>query len=309
MNYIDNYFYNLIEEFKTKDIDFLYKNMVYKFSQIPIVTQQSFEKFFKQFNYWGELDLKTYNFDIFYQKAKVFKEHYNDFVWLYTHLQDFQSKFLLFAILNNYYNFDFVNLDKATEKVFKHYFDLNIMPQCENEVLVDVGSYTGDSCIDFINSYKKDSYKKIYCYEITQEVLQTSKNNLKNYDNIIYKNNAVTNQSGKCFLEQNQHFSGNKTSNSGSVELQSVTLDDDIKEEITMIKMDIEGGEKNAIEGCKNHIKNQSPKLLISVYHNNTDIFEIPKQIYEINDNYNFYLRYYGGKLYATEIVLICTKK
>lgn len=309
MNYIDKNFYNLIEEFKTKDVDFLYKNMVYKFSQIPLVTQQSFEKFFKQFNYWGELDLKTYNFDIFYQKAKVFKTNYNDFVWLYTHLKDFQSKFLLFAILNNYYNFDFVNLDSATEKIFKHYFDLNLIPYCKEEVLVDVGSYTGDTCIDFLKSYGDDCYNKIYCYEITQDILEVSKNNLSSYKNIVYNNKAVCDISQNCYLQENEHSSGNKISDIGKIELQAVALDDDINEKITMLKMDIEGGEKKAIQGCKNRIKNDLPKLLISVYHNNTDIFEIPQQIYKISDKYNFYLRYFGGKMYATEIVLICIPK
>ncbi len=36
---------------------------------------------------------------------------------------------------------------------------------------------------------------------------------------------------------------------------------------------------------------------------------EIPKMISGYNKNYKFYLRYYGGPLYATEIVLICIKK
>ena len=73
--------------------------------------------------------------------------------------------------------------------------------------------------------------------------------------------------------------------------------------------MDIEGGERLAIEGMKNHIKNGSPKLLIAVYHNNTDLFEIPKLIEKYNDNYDFHLRYYGGCIYPTEICLICLPK
>lgn len=72
--------------------------------------------------------------------------------------------------------------------------------------------------------------------------------------------------------------------------------------------MDIEGGEKKALKGCKNHIIDESPNLLISVYHNNSDIIEIPKMISGYNKNYKFYLRYYGGPLHATEIVLICIK-
>ena len=56
--------------------------------------------------------------------------------------------------------------------------------------------------------------------------------------------------------------------------------------------------------GAKKHIKNDHPKLAISVYHGNSDIWEIPKIIHEIDSSYSFYLRYYGGCLYPNEIVL-----
>ena len=57
------------------------------------------------------------------------------------------------------------------------------------------------------------------------------------------------------------------------------------------------------------HIKNDSPTLLISIYHGFNDLIRIPKLINSINKNYNFYLRYYGGNIFPTEIVFICKKK
>ena len=45
-----------------------------------------------------------------------------------------------------------------------------------------------------------------------------------------------------------------------------VTLDEDIGEAITIIKADIEGFEQAILRGAVNHIKNDHPKLLISVY-------------------------------------------
>lgn len=109
--------------------------------------------------------------------------------------------------------------------------------------------------------------------------------------------------------ENGYSSSANLISTNGEIEVDCVSLDNDISEKITTIKMDIEGGEKKVLKGCKNHIIDESPNLLISVYHNNSDIIEIPKMISGYNKNYKFYLRYYGGPLYATEIVLICIKK
>ena len=100
-------------------------------------------------------------------------------------------------------------------------------------------------------------------------------------------------------------YSANTLTNDGEKNVEVTTLDLDINEPISMIIADIEGFEKKAIEGAKNHIKNDHPKLLISVYHNNEDLWKIPKMIYEINNDYNFYLRYNSSPLYPTEITLI----
>jgi len=71
------------------------------------------------------------------------------------------------------------------------------------------------------------------------------------------------------------------------------TLDLLISEPVSFIKMDIEGWEMKAIEGCINHIINDTPKLAITVYHNASDFIEIPKYILSFNNNYNIYLRHY----------------
>ena len=52
-----------------------------------------------------------------------------------------------------------------------------------------------------------------------------------------------------------------------------------------------------------------TPTLLRSSYHGFNDLIRIPKLINSINKNYNFYLRYYGGNIFPTEIVLIAKKK
>lgn len=82
------------------------------------------------------------------------------------------------------------------------------------------------------------------------------------------------------------------------------TLDADIPEPITMIKADIEGFEQKALQGAKNHILRDHPKLLFSVYHNNEDLWKIPRMIHALSEAYTFYLRYNSSPLYPTEITL-----
>ena len=107
------------------------------------------------------------------------------------------------------------------------------------------------------------------------------------------------------YLKENGELSSCQISKNGTIKIETITLDEDIKEKITIIKSDIEGSEQKALKGAKNHIIKEHPKLLISIYHSNNDIWQIPKLIKEMDNSYKFYLRYHGGMIYPTEITLI----
>lgn len=309
MNFIDEKFFKIIEEFEVLPKKEIEKKMVLFYKFLPSNIKKSLENFLKSYNFWGTLDEVNEDFDIFKKKAQIFKEKREDFVWLYDSLKDYKSKAVLLSILNNYYNFDLNGLNLVADKIYKHYFDLDLLSFCKNEVFVDVGAYTGDTVLDYIASYGM-SYNKIYCYEITESMVLYIKNNFSNLPNIEIRNLAVAEKAGKLYLDANStSASANRVKEAGVDAVNAVSLDEDIKEKISMIKMDIEGGEISAIKGAKEHIKNDLPKLFISVYHSNDDIITIPKLIRSYTDKYDFYLRYYGGNLYATEIVLICLPK
>ena len=135
-------------------------------------------------------------------------------------------------------------------------------------------------------------------------------NNLKEYSNIIFKKKAAMDVNSEFFINNNiESASANTITDEGSQKVIGVTLDSDIKEKIDLIKMDIEGCEERALMGAIGHIKNDTPILLISVYHNHNDLWKLPKLIYSVNDNYQFFLRYFGNRYYPTEIVLIAIPK
>ena len=60
----------------------------------------------------------------------------------------------------------------------------------------------------------------------------------------------------------------------------------------TIIKMDVEGFEREAIWGAAQTIARYAPKLMISLYHRNEDIFELPLLIKMLNPNYKLYIRH-----------------
>ena len=59
------------------------------------------------------------------------------------------------------------------------------------------------------------------------------------------------------------------------------------------IKYDVEGAEKQAIDGTAKTIKAYHPDLLISVYHRTEDLHELILQVNSIAPEYKLYLRRY----------------
>lgn len=305
MNQIDLKFALLMNEIRSLSEQELYHQIRLSFEQIPDATRNNMMNFFNQFLYWGSMDIEHNNFEEIELKVHELKEHVDDFEELYINLKDYRSKKLLNAILNNWVHYDFNTLSEVIEKCYDDYFDLDLIPTCNEEVFVDLGAYTGDSTISFLRNYG-DSYKKIYAYEITPETYQILVSNLKDYPNVVcYLKGVGDTRSSLSVVNSSADASANTVFVSDNGTIPMVTLDEDIGEKLTMIKADIEGFEQEALLGAINHIKNDHPKLLISVYHKNEDLWKIPKMIKEIDPTYKFYLRYHGGNVYPTEITLI----
>lgn len=305
MNYIDKNFQELSNLIKVMDLNEIKFNIKNNFIKLNSTTQSNIEKFLNDFLFWGRLDIKNGIEDEINNKANTLKTHIDDFIWMYNKLNDYTSKKVLYAILNNWLNYDFKNLTEIMDNRFFNYFDLDLIPFSHDEVIVDLGCYTGDTIIDYFKTYGLIGYKKIYCFDIFEYVLNKAKNNLKNFKNIEFIKKAICNHKGKVSLFSNQFDSSNRITYVGDHLIDSNTLDNEITEKITMIKMDIEGSEYEALLGSKEHIKNDKPKLLISIYHGFDDVWRIIKLIDSFNSDYKYYLRYYGGPIFPTEITLI----
>jgi FkbM family methyltransferase len=85
-------------------------------------------------------------------------------------------------------------------------------------------------------------------------------------------------------LNDNAHFT-----------MDAVSMDSKLKNErVTFIKLDTEGAELNALKGAETIIKEQRPRMALSVYHKAEDILEIPKFLLNLNPFYKFALRHYS---------------
>lgn len=309
MNIIDKKFQDLAENIKKKTKIELYQKIKKQYENLTPELKKSLENYFSKFpSYWGKLKEELGEFEELYNRAESLKDHIDDYIWLYERLEDYRSKKLLLAILSNWYSFDIITTQTALEKNYDQYYDLDLIKPTENEVFVDVGAYTGDSIVSYIHNYGVKNYKKIYGYEMTKKSFTVLQNTIQYYPNIVVKNKAVADQKKKLYFQEHEDASANSIVDQSNYEIEAVSLDEDITEPITMIKMDIEGAEEMALIGSKNHIKKETPKLLISVYHNHEDLWKLPKLIDNLVPEYQFHLRCYGNHIFPTEIVLFAIK-
>jgi hypothetical protein len=75
---------------------------------------------------------------------------------------------------------------------------------------------------------------------------------------------------------------------------------------VGLIKVDIEGHEMNFLRGALKTVKTQKPILLLSIYHNYDDFFQIKPFIEELNLGYKFdFFKGIDSSVWA-EIMLLC---
>ena len=186
--------------------------------------------------------------------------------------------------------------------------------QVKNKNIIDAGGFIGDSAIVF--SYYTD--KNVYSFEPFLQnynmILKTIELNKKN--NIIPVNMALRNENKEISIYSNSDTVNNglsvetKQSDINCIEnkVKMVTLDSYVKEnniEVGLIKTDLEGFEQSFLKGAIETIKEQKPVLIISIYHNYNDFFEIKLMIENLNLGYKFRIIKSRVKLVTAETKLL----
>jgi len=180
----------------------------------------------------------------------------------------------------------------------EHYFPQDIIKLSDDECFVDGGAYIGDT-IDCFITKTKNIFKKIYAFEIENNNYNICRNKFTSDSRINIFNYGISNENKKMNISLNINAQEHRLTSEGEIrnEVSVVAIDELLKgERISFIKMDVEGEEMNALDGCVNTIIIQKPKLAISAYHKASDIFDVPMWINKICPEYKLYFRHHDPR-------------
>ena len=191
----------------------------------------------------------------------------------------------------------------------KQYNIKDIFEVKNDAVVFDIGAFKGDTAYFF--SKKCSNKARIYAFEPDEnnyKILLKIKDKYK-LNNVIASNILFSNSETEInFLSMDL--------NRPAVKMKSTTIDKFVEEnnieKIDYIKMDVEGAEKNILEGAIKTIKKFKPSLAIAIYHGGKlfmeDFYNIPIFIKNIiNEYYEYYIRTFHPA--GLETILFCKPK
>lgn len=300
----DSEFWAIYEYFKYVDRDTIISNTKNKLFSLPNEFVKEFTTLPVRYTFLtGKIDVEHNDYSLIHIYVDMMIKEIENFKWFYDKLGDYRSKNILIRIVKYWFELDLYDLSDLHENIFCDYYDMDLLFCGKDDVLVDCGAFIGDSILQYIQTYG-ENYRSIYGYEIDPGTMEKMKENLNGFERIQYRRKGVGSSNQMMYLDDNMSEAGAKVSDVGTNSVEVVTLDDDIKEPITVIKMDIEGAEQDAINGARRHIIEEKPKLLVCTYHKPEDLFQIPKLIDGIRDDYKFYLRFNGRGIWPCDHVL-----
>jgi len=184
----------------------------------------------------------------------------------------------------------------------RQYFSQNLPAKIDARRMIDCGAYDGDS---LRAAYRfSSSVERIACFEPDLENFRKLVAGVRSQPNAaevelfplaVWNENKLlsfrASQDAASALSKDGLASGSEK----KTYIQAVTLDDALEDfQPTLLKMDIEGVELEALQGAARLIAKSRPQLAICVYHRFRHYWEIPQFIDTLDAGYRLYLRQHG---------------
>lgn len=208
-------------------------------------------------------------------------------------LADELSRNTYLASINCKINED-LDFIKPFVRVDNLYFPSTEFPFGKDEVLLDVGGFTGDTVREFHN-LTGNQYAGIISLEPSDEnftKLEQTVNELALSKVLSLKVGAWDEKATLRFTAKELHID-NQITVDGDLKIEVDTIDAILaanKRSVSMIKLDINGAEFRALNGAKETIQRCRPRIIVRL-HTKEDFFRLPILLKEIAPDIKLYIR------------------
>ena len=184
------------------------------------------------------------------------------------------------------------------------------------ETYLDLGAYNGDTVQEFLQ-LTRGRYKKIVALEPDPKNFKKLTDYVRQYElkNVTCLQAGVWNDCGSLELtgnggRQSTFWEADRSGFATQPLSQTCSMKKKIKkQQVTVVsvdavlgndhadymKFDVEGVEKEALEGAAGHLvpdgNGALPKLLVAAYHHDEDLFALPLLLWKLQPEYKIYLR------------------
>lgn len=222
---------------------------------------------------------EPFTYEFFSKNEHLFKE-------TYSLLADDKSK-------EDYLNVLRYKISGKTEYLFKAHSEkmavyTEILKLGDNETIVDLGAYDGDTIREFTEA-TNGKYNKIIAFEPDSKNFRKLTEKTGNFVNIERYNLGAWDKKETLYFAKKG--GRNSRADEGGVPVDFDSVDNIVKEKVTLLKMDIEGAEMKALNGAKDTIEKYAPKLYVCAYHRNEDLFALILKVASFSPDYKIYFR------------------
>lgn len=160
-----------------------------------------------------------------------------------------------------------------------------------DETFIDAGGFDGDTALSFARAVG-GQYRQIHIFEADPANLASLQKNTAPLERAHVHAAALWHEQGT--LNFRCDGLGSQLSTDGETTVSALALDDLDLDNVSLIKMDIEGAEVNALRGARKTISKFRPKLAISAYHLPDDFITIIEEIRSSRNDYRFTIRHHS---------------
>jgi FkbM family methyltransferase len=224
--------------------------------------------------------------------------------WVYNRLADEISRQTFAKVVQFRLTMDLEHMRGFSLAMDRQYFE-DFLPLEAGEVFVDGGGFDGQTTVQF--AARNTAYRRIHYFEPTPAMMEISRRNLNGLRDVCLVQKGLFSRQDRLRFDADAGPASSLSAN-GQMEIEVVRLDDEVREPITFLKLDIEGVEHEALQGAAEHIGKHTPKLAVCIYHDQRDFWRVPQRVLEINDRYNLFVRHYTESIRETVMFFVPKK-